>query len=72
MCTAIACCAAGETPDPQVFYGDSTGAVVQLKCGPPPQHTDRPLGPRDYQLLHQEHTDWVTQVGAAQHPCILQ
>ena len=50
-------------PQPSIFYGDSTGAVVHLKCGLPEQHTARVLGSKDYEILHQEHTDWVTQVG---------
>ncbi|GAB4819533.1 hypothetical protein N2152v2_006579 [Parachlorella kessleri] len=49
-------------PQPSIFYGDSTGAVIHLKCGLPEQHTARVLGSKDYDIVHQEHTDWVTQL----------
>jgi hypothetical protein len=48
--------------EPRIFYGDSTGAVVHLRCGPPQPQEVRALASKDYEVLHQDHTDWVTQV----------
>ena len=55
--------------DPRIFYGDTTGAVVHLKCRPPDPHTARPLCSKDYEVLHQDHSDWVTQVPPPQLCC---
>jgi hypothetical protein len=49
----------------QVVIGDSRGWVGIMPTnghGAPTQDTKPTAQPRGYQVLHQEHSDWVTQV----------
>lgn len=58
-----------KTEQENVIYGDDSGAVIMLQCG----RVDLParsLKPGDYQVVHDDHTDWVTQVGANLHACV--
>ena len=51
-----------KTEQENIIYGDDSGAVIMLQCG----RGDLParaLKAGDYQVVHDDHTDWVTQVG---------
>ena len=50
-----------KTEQENIIYGDDSGAVIMLQCG----RGDLPartLKAGDYQVVHDDHTDWVTQV----------
>ena len=55
------CALAGE----QIVYGDSKGHVVMLLCGTrewPARDLISTEEHQDYIYIHQDHTDWVSQV----------
>lgn len=50
-----------KTEQENIIYGDDSGAVIMLQCG----RGDLPariLKAGDYQVVHDDHADWVTQV----------
>ena len=52
-----------KTEQENMIYGDDSGSTIILQCG----RVDLParsLKPGDYQIVHDDHTDWVTQVRA--------
>jgi hypothetical protein len=44
-----------------IIYGDDSGAAIMLQCGRG-ELPARVLKPGDFQYVHDDHTDWVTQV----------
>ncbi|KAL0018315.1 hypothetical protein WJX77_008577 [Trebouxia sp. C0004] len=44
-----------------IIYGDDSGAAIMLQCGKG-ELPARLLKPGDFQYVHDDHTDWVTQV----------
>ena len=44
-----------------IIYGDDSGAVIMLQCGRPEMPV-KVLKQGDFQYVHDDHTDWVTQV----------
>ncbi len=53
-----------QSEQEQIIYGDDAGAVIMLLCGTRETRDLRnDSGRKDYAVLHQEHSDWVTQVG---------
>lgn len=44
-----------------IIYGDDSGACIMLQCGRG-ELPARILKPGDFQYVHDDHTDWVTQV----------
>jgi hypothetical protein len=52
-------------PGEQLVYGDSKGHVVMLLCGTrewPARDLISTEEHQDYIYIHQEHSDWVSQV----------
>ncbi|KAG2439805.1 hypothetical protein HYH02_010440 [Chlamydomonas schloesseri] len=61
QCMTLVTNDAGE----QLVYGDSKGAVVMLLCGSrewPPRDLISTDEHQDYIYIHQDHTDWVSQI----------
>ena len=54
--------AVGEkTEQENIIYGDDSGAAIMLQCGRG-ELPARVLKPGDFTYVHDDHTDWVTQV----------
>lgn len=54
--------AVGEkTEQENVIYGDDSGAAILLQCGRG-ELPARVLKPGDFTYVHDDHSDWVTQV----------
>ena len=52
-----------QSEQEQIIYGDDAGAVIMLLCGTRETRDLRnDSGRKDYAVLHQEHSDWVSQV----------
>ena len=52
-----------------IIYGDDSGACIMLQCGRG-ELPARILRPGDFQYVHDDHADWVTQVTpCASWPC---
>ena len=54
-----------KTEQDNVIYGDDSGAAIMLQCGRG-ELPARVLKPGDFTYVHDDHTDWVTQVHAHQ------
>lgn len=61
-----------------IIYGDDSGAVIMLQCGRPDMPV-KVLKQGDFLYVHDDHTDWVTQVrllaaasafGLSSHPLL--
>lgn len=50
-----------KTEQENIIYGDDSGAAIMLQCGRG-ELPARVLKPGDFQYVHDDHTDWVTQV----------
>ena len=54
--------AVGEkTEQENVIYGDDSGAAIMLQCGRG-ELPARVLKPGDFTYVHDDHSDWFTQV----------
>lgn len=50
-----------RTEQENIIYGDASGAAIMLQCGRG-ELPARVLKPGDFQYVHDDHADWVTQV----------
>lgn len=58
-------CAVDHADNEFTIYGDSKGATILLTCGVrelPPRDLICTNHHSDYEVLYNEHTDWITQV----------
>lgn len=58
-------CTINEMDNEYVVYGDTKGSIMMLLCGTrelPPRDLISTTEHRDYEVLHHEHSDWITQV----------
>lgn len=53
-----------KTEQENIIYGDDSGAAIMLQCGRG-ELPARVLKPGEFTYVHDEHSDWVTQVGAS-------